>query len=643
MTAPRSATLLSLLADGARNHPARCAIRDQRGEVSYRELLASVLELAARLRQAGGRPADRGRTPEEPSDPAIVVSLPPGRDAIAACIAATCVGVYVPLDVTHPAERRQAVLDAVRPGILLHAGPPDLQAARSVSPGPEAARPMTAPCVPVPPAPRPGALAYIIHTSGSTGVPKGVMLRHAGLANVISEQRRLLPLPAGSRILQASSMAFDASVFEIALALGSAGTLVVPGRSVAQIQAAITEADCAVLTPSLIRQLSERETAGLRLLISAGEALAWPDLGGVSPSARVVNAYGPTETTIWATLHDLGAARACGRDHEEPPPIGRPLRGLDAAIDAGDGLSHYGPAQGELCLSGVGLAAGYYRRPAETADSFVFMRGRRWYRTGDVVRRDREGQLHYLHRLDAQVKVAGHRIELGEVEACARDVAGVSAAAAIAVPDPVQNNRIELFIVGRASTDPVPGEVSARAAARPPAEPELVAAVRSRTHAALPAVMRPSRIHLIAAMPLTTSGKADRGALRGMARPDAGRPGPANGGAARPGKAASSAPPAGLIGLIAALAAEVLDLPLDEVDVRDDLAVLGGSSLAALELAGRLSRHLGHDIDVELVVGSASLAELAAQVERRIQAEQVRPVTPSVAASGDATRRAGRS
>jgi amino acid adenylation domain-containing protein len=620
MTGTEPATLLGLLADGARRHPRRCAVRDQAGDISYRDMLTSVLELAGQLRRAGVRGGDPGDQPDAGDGLKVVVNLPPGREAIAGCIAAASVGVYVPLDSAHPVERRQAVLEAMRPCVLLADGAGDLRCELAVDVGspraPGRRRRSPVPAV-VDLSPGPNALAYVIHTSGSTGVPKGVMLRQAGLSNVIAEQRRLLGLPAGSRVLQASSMAYDASVFEIALALGSGSTLVVPGRSAAQTQAATRTVDCAVLTPSLIRQLNERDTAGLSLLVSAGEALSWPDLSGLSPQVRVVNAYGPTETTIWATLADLGVVGRSGRHRGGAPSIGRPIRGLDAAVRTRHGLSCYGPARGELLISGIGLAAGYYRRPAETRDSFLFLHGRRWYRTRDVVRRDRTGALHYLHRLDTQVKVAGHRIELGEIEACARDVADVAAAAAIAVPDPVQNNRIELFIVPRSPAGAAAGGATAPRTAELPDAAGLVAVVRRRTQERLPAAMRPSRIRLIGALPLTTSGKVDHAALAHVAHAPGGAPPSAGRGAGPPPAAAARS--SSLADLITALVAEILDVPPEEVDAGEDLVVLGGSSLTALELANRLTQQLGQKIEVDFVLGSSSLSELASRVERLVQ------------------------
>jgi amino acid adenylation domain-containing protein len=628
-------TLLGLLTQGASTHPERCAVRDAHGDLSYGALLKIVLELASRLRQVGETTHAPGQ--EGPGTERIVVALPPGRGAIAACIAATYVGVYVPLDLTHPVERRQSVLATVQPCTLLHAGTTDLDHAQAMTVGmhgPAAGSPLptSAPGqgrrLPLQAAPCGEMVAYIIHTSGSTGTPKGVLLRHDGLSNVIAEQRRLLALARASRVLQASSMAFDASVFEIALALGAGGTLVVPARSADRIKAAVREVDCAVLTPSLIRQLDEQDTAGLTLLISAGEALAWQDLARISPGCRVTNAYGPTEATIWATLEDLPVIDGRRRSGDVPPSIGRPIRGLDAVIRTEDGLSYHGTAKGELLLAGTGLAAGYHRRPAETDAAFVTLRGRRWYCTGDVIRRDQAGKLHYLHRLDAQVKVAGNRVELGEIESRLRGTAGVAAVAAVAVPDPVTNNRIELFVVPGDGLTTAAAVVRPRSGAGLPHEPSLVSAVRRRAEAVLPHDMRPSRIRLIDAIPLNTSGKVDRAVLRGVAEAAAEQVRNASACAQSSTSAkdmttpGATSRPVGIIDLIVSLVSEILGLPLDEIDTDEDLVLLGGSSLAFLELADRLGQQLSRRIDVELVVTSASLRDLADRVRHLIGVER---------------------
>lgn len=592
-------TLLALLSRGARRHPHRCALTDEYGELSYAEFLDLVHDVIATLRSI------------EPMTPGgnrkYVANLSPGRWAVAACIAATALGVYVPLDVTHPLQRRRTVLDAVKPcllltdegadlrsdhEVLLNRGLEPLAAGISTTARQEGTLGRLAAPVGV-------AVAYIIHTSGSTGVPKGVLLQHQGLSNVVAEQRRLLHLPSGARVLQASSMAFDASIFEIALALGCGGTLVVAPRSVGRLRAALRGVDCAVLTPSLIRQLDDSDTDELDLLISAGEALHWSDLANVSRRCRVVNAYGPTETTIWATLAELPSRLR----HTGPPPIGRVIGGLEASIWSNGSPSLGGEAEGELLISGVGLAAGYYQRPVETAASFVTIGGRRWYRTGDLVRRDPDGVLHYLSRLDAQVKVAGHRVELGEVEAALRSAPGIRSAVAIAMSDRVTGRRLEAFVV----RDSAAG--SQNGSSVEDDRTVLLATVRRSVEAVLPAAVRPRRIHLLDAFPLTTSGKVDRIALEHLAESSSWVAD-----AQQFQEARQDVEETPLGALVLTTVADVLALPLDKVTEDDDFTAIGGSSLAALEVADRLTGLLGRDVDVEVVVRSRSLRDLIRSV-----------------------------
>ncbi|NJR61408.1 MAG: amino acid adenylation domain-containing protein [Cyanobacteria bacterium CRU_2_1] len=270
--------------------------------------------------------------------------------------------------------------------------------------------------------------AYVIYTSGSTGTPKGVLITHRGLCNVVEAQRQVFHLPRESRILQFSSLSFDASVFEMALALGSGGTLYIPPKSaqlpgIALLQFlqdnAITHA---LLTPSVLTVLPSAELPALQTLITGGEACSHQVVDRWAANRQFFNAYGPTETTIWATIAQLHPG-------DNPLAIGRPVANTQVYIlDTALNPVPVGIA-GELHISGEGLASGYLNRPDLTTERFISAKGEesfnsapqtqhsKLYKTGDRARYRADGTIEFLGRIDTQIKIRGFRVELGEIEA----------------------------------------------------------------------------------------------------------------------------------------------------------------------------------------------------------------------------------
>jgi amino acid adenylation domain-containing protein len=285
--------------------------------------------------------------------------------------------------------------------------------------------------------------AYVIYTSGSTGTPKGVLLSHRGLCNVVAAQQQLLHPSRHSRVLQFSSLSFDASIFEIALALGSGGALYIPPKSAqlpgkALIQFlqnhAITHA---LLTPAVLTVLPAAKLPDLQFLITGGEACSSQVVDRWAVDRRFFNAYGPTETAIWATIAELSPG-------DNPQIIGRPV--LNTQVYILDANLRPVPAgiPGELYIGGAGLAQGYLNRPDLTAERFIDMRllilesglednehsnsgnptsknpnlpAMRLYRTGDRAQYAQDGTIEFLGRVDHQIKIRGFRVELGEIEA----------------------------------------------------------------------------------------------------------------------------------------------------------------------------------------------------------------------------------
>src|SRR5262249_34317829 len=240
--------------------------------------------------------------------------------------------------------------------------------------------------------------------------PKGVMVEHRGLANVAAEQARWFGATPGSRVLQFASLSFDASIFEIVMALSTGATLVIAPRTALMKTLREQRITIATLPPSVLAVMPVEALPDLKMLNFAGEPVR-PELATQwsAEGRRVFNLYGPTECTIWST----------GAEISGEPSIGNPIANVRAYLLD----QHLEPVPsgvpGELCIGGIGVARGYLNRPELTAERFVpdpFGDGR-LYRTGDLARRRSNGDLEFLGRIDRQVKVRGFRIEPAEIEA----------------------------------------------------------------------------------------------------------------------------------------------------------------------------------------------------------------------------------
>ena len=443
------------IARQAQQTPDAVALRLGTQQTSYRELAAGAARVAKALRGAGVGPDN-------------VVGLLMERSAalpIALLGVLQAGGAYLPLDPASPVQRLTFMLadaDAVvvltdrATGPLAQqvAGAPmpvlvveDLPVTQPDDPSSDALSALPAPA-PDGPSLSPNHLAYVLYTSGSTGMPKGVAISHRALANHMAWMQERFALRAEDRVLQRTLHTFDASVWELLAPpiAGACSVLLPPAaqKDPEAIAACMAEQAVSVaqFVPSLLEAVLDEPRFytcdALRLIYSGGEAL--PDTVREKLTAalpvELVNLYGPTEVTIDATFH------VCGRASEPlGVPIGQPVSNLCAyVLDEQLELVPPGVA-GELVLGGAGLARGYVARPALTAERFVpdphgSEPGARLYRTGDRVRRRADGALLYLGRMDQQIKLRGHRIELGEVEAAIADVPGVQRCAVVAQHTP---------------------------------------------------------------------------------------------------------------------------------------------------------------------------------------------------------------
>ncbi len=350
----------------------------------------------------------------------------------------TCIDAAFPdariADLIRDAEPVAIVTDAAGAGRLARLGiePGRLVAVETLAGGLPASRPPAGAVAQRPSWLLPTSLAYVIYTSGTTGRPKGVMIEHRAIANLVASDIGEFGLTAADRVAQSSSHAYDSSIEEIWLALAAGATLVVMDEDVARSGPDLVpwlEREAITMlcpTPTMLRATGCRNARGLlpdlRLIYVGGEALTTDVVDAWAAGRRFVNGYGPTESAVTCIRTDVvpGAAVA----------IGRPVPHVEAWVLT-DGLEDVqGTETGELCLGGAGLARGYWRDPDLTARKFLVhpVHGR-IYRTGDLATRLPDGTLFCLGRVDSQVKIRGYRIELGEIEARLGASAGVREAA----------------------------------------------------------------------------------------------------------------------------------------------------------------------------------------------------------------------
>jgi amino acid adenylation domain-containing protein len=464
-------------------------------------------------------------------------------------------------------------------------------------------------------------LAYVIYTSGSTGLPKGVMVEHAGVPNLARAQARLFGVGVGRRVLQFASPSFDASVSEVWVALLSGAALVIPpaaapaveddgpsfssgvspsGAGLGVMEAGLEAgADVVTLPPALLSALdtqAERMLAGIKTLVLAGEAcpaaLAQVWAGRVG---RFLNAYGPTEATVCATVwaaRDEGGGGGAAPRVRATAPIGRPIENVRAYVLTERGAPAPVGVAGELYVGGAGVARGYLGRPALTAERFVpdafsGEAGARLYRTGDVARWV-DGQLEFVGRRDAQVKVRGYRVELGEVEAALRQHPDVRDVTVVARRDEPGDRRLVAYVVGGQGVRGL-----------------SVTQLREHLRASLPEYMLPSAFVTLEALPLNSNGKVDR---RALPAPEAVR---------QEAGSVSAEPRTPVEAMLAGMWREVLKV--ERIGVRENFFELGGHSLLATQVVARVRKAFKVELPLRSVFDTPTVAGLAVRVEAALR------------------------
>ncbi|SDE02737.1 non-ribosomal peptide synthetase [Glycomyces harbinensis] len=564
----------------AAQRPDATAIITADASITYGDLLARAAGAATWLRDNG---AGRGDL--------VGLVMRRGPEQIVGILGALLAGAaYVPVDADLPSTRRDRLLRDDRLAHVLtdddldHGLPSlDLRA------GPRAA---AAPDVP---GADPGDLAYVLYTSGTTGEPKGVMVTHRNVANVVADCAERFAIGPDDRFFAISAFTFDLSVWDVFGALSAGAALVVPDADRAADPAhwkTLAEAAGATVwnsVPAIVRMLADHDGSlppSLRLVMMSGDRIP-PDLPAAlyraRPDLRVVSLGGPTETTIWNIWHPIPP------DHpaDVPLPYGRPNANNRAHIRDADGNDCPDWVPGEILAAGAGVTPGYRGAPDLTAERYVDDRGDRLYRTGDLGRYRPDGTIDILGRTDFQIKVNGHRIEAGEVET------------RLAALDPVAEAAV---VARKGASGAVLVAHLVPAAGRPP-----LAEIREALRADLPDYMVPAAVVWHDRLPLNRNRKVDRAALADVPIAEQG---------------AEDRPPAdpAVESRIAALWASTLRVP--EVDPEADFTALGGDSLTAARILTAVRAEYGIGLPLEAIFALNTVRAMAGHLTATTEREQ---------------------
>jgi amino acid adenylation domain-containing protein len=574
MSSPDPVTVPRLFAAQVARVPDAVAVAAGGRRLTYRELDEQSRRLARELRRAGAGPGQ-----------VVGLSAPRNADAIIGLLGILRSGAaYLPLDPGYPAERLAFMLADSEVSVIVAGAdaPPSPRSGIAVITVADQSRPDTDhPNAEPADAAAPGDLAYVIYTSGSTGLPKGVEVTHANLTAVLARLQRY----CGSQVLLMASLSFDASWRALGILLTGGCLHILDHRcGPDMIRAYLLEhgVDTVSCTPSqLIPLVTDQSWPRPLRVLAGGEvfpATLWDEVAS-RPDIEAFNLYGPTECTVDAT-----AAPVRGRR----PVIGRPIGGTRLyVLDQDQALAPIG-AVGELYIGGSGVARGYHGRPELTAERFVpdpfADHGKRLYRTGDLVRYSPSGDLEFVGRIDAQLKIRGIRVEPGEIEAALLRHPGVAEAVVVGHEDKLGSIRLVAYVI------PARGQAAS------------TADLREHLSGLLPGFMVPSTVIPLEKMPVSANGKLDR---RALPAPDGARP-----------KLAERylAPRTRTEGIIAEIWTDLLDV--SPVGVLDSFFDLGGHSLLAIQVISRIDEAFGIELALPDLFETPVIAPLAEKVEK---------------------------
>ncbi|MES2295468.1 MAG: amino acid adenylation domain-containing protein [Pseudomonadota bacterium] len=492
-------------------------------------------------------------------------------------------GAYMPLDPAYPAGRLATMLDDAKPTLVLSqegvrerlpAGTAILDLDEAW-PGASEEADANLESLNLP-----GNLAYLIFTSGSSGRPKGVLLEHAGLCNLVRAQIAAFNVRAGQNVLQFASLNFDASVSEIFMALASGATLCLASREdlmpgALEHTLGAMEINVATLPPVVLGAMAPQAFSQLATLAVAGEACPAAVVDQWAGGRRLLNAYGPTEATVCATI------AYCDAQQSGAPPIGRPIDNVECYILNGALAPVPVGVAGQLYIGGAGLARGYLGQPAATAEKFIpnpfGVDGSRLYCSGDLARYRADGSIEYLGRIDNQVKIRGFRIEPGDIEAALHQLAQVREAVVVAREDRPGERRLVAYVVAHGAGAIEPSQM------------------RAALLESLPDYMVPAHFVVLERLPTTPNGKIDHQAL----------PAPDGAGAQHD----YVAPATPVEEIVATIFADVLKL--EPVGTADNFFELGGHSLLLTQVLSQVRVAFKLDLPLRALFENASVGALA--------------------------------
>jgi amino acid adenylation domain-containing protein len=595
---PRDKCIHELFEEQVEKTPDAIAVVFEDEQLTYRELNAKTNQLAYYLRKQGVGP-----------EVLVGICVQRSLEMIVGILGILKAGgAYLPLDPDYPMERLEFMVeDAAVPVLLtqkhLAAMLPETSTKVVFLDTDKDVLALGNKCNPAI-AVKPENLAYVIYTSGSTGKPKGVMISHMALCNHMVWMQEVFPLIPADKVLQKTLFTFDASVWEFFAPLLAGASLIVAApedhRDSALLIETIKKQQVTVLqvVPSLLNMLIEdnaiEKCKSLRRVFCGGEVLPVRlcERFLMISNADLINLYGPTESCIDATFRIVS-----GRQTHDTISIGRPISNTQLYILD----KHLQPVpigvQGELCLSGNGLARGYLNNPELTAQKFIpnpFSEepGAHLYKTGDLVRYLPDGNVEYSGRIDNQVKIRGFRIELGEIESVLAQHQSVREAVVVTREAMPGDRQLVAYVV--------PAEAASLS----------VSSLKDFLSHKLPSYMIPSFFVLLDALPLTPNGKIDRKAL----------PAPDRTGLITKENFVSSGTPTEEI--IAGIWAEVLGL--NQVGIHDNFFELGGHSLLATQVVSRLRKVFEIEIPLRTLFESPTVEKLAfALLQRASEREKV--------------------
>ena len=593
-----AATLHGLVQSQARRNPYSQALVSADGQITYDELDRWSDSLARKLCSA-----------LDPHERPIAVLLDRSFTLAASLLAIwKAGGIYVPIDAREPAPRLHQIVSELEPAAIIYCRTSKEAATRIVqslgnsSPNPillVSGEATHVDCL----AGAPGVtvaqnqLAYIVHTSGTTGRPKGVMVEHQALVNQIQWMQSRFPLGRGDRILPLTNPTFDVSLCELVAPLAMGATLFFPSRGMdleprKVVQMIAEQGICAVqTTPSFLRLMLESpdlaRCEALRWVFCGAESMprALVDRFSASPlRASLHNMYGPTECAIDAACYDCPSGKPIPETRSGSVPIGRPIANVQLYV-LDTALGPVAPGMvGELHVAGANLARGYWRQPEFTAQRFIpnpfGPPGSRMYKTGDRVRHLSSGDLEVLGRMDRQVKVRGVRVELAEIENALVAHPEVREAAVRSSGDLGSGMQLLAYVAG---------------------DPHRLSVPELRHHVAdlLPAAMVPSAFVLLDVLPRTVRGKVDFFALQRIPLTDQSE--------------TYIAPRNETEAVIAEIWQSLLGVP--RLGVNDDFFYLGGHSLMAMQVVSRLLDRLGVAVPLRAMFEARTVAGLAALID----------------------------